>query len=92
MARAGTCGCQTDHSARPSLGQRVYMGLVWGEAIPDEYIIWEMAEQFGWSLEYIQTLPEARWREWLEVKRGKGLVQNSIIGKGSPVKHGKKNR
>ncbi len=63
------------------------MGLVWGQDMPDEYMVWEMAEQFGWSLEYILNLPEARWREWLAVRQGKSMARGSIIGKGSP-KHG----
>lgn len=67
------------------------MGLVWGEPMPDEYMVWEMAEQFGWSIEYILNLPEARWREWLEVRRGKGMARSSIIGKGGGG-NGAKNR
>jgi hypothetical protein len=84
MAKFGTGVHRKDHRARPSLSQRVYMGLVWGEPIPDEYVVWEMAGEFGWSLEYITNLPEARWREWFEVKAGKGMARNSIVGKGAP--------
>ncbi len=67
------------------------MGLVWGEDMPDEYMLWEMAEQFGWSLEYIQNLPEARWREWPNMRQGKAMARGSIIGKGS-APNGKKSR
>ena len=54
---------------------------MWGEEIPDEFIIWRMAETFGWSIEYILSLPEARWREWMQVQEGRNMAQNSIIGK-----------
>ena len=58
------------------------MAAVWGEQVPDELIVWEMAEAFGWPIEYILNLPEARWREWFAVKAGRNMARNSIIGKG----------
>lgn len=63
------------------MSQRVYMGLVWDEPIPDEYVTWQMAERFGWSIEYIEGLPEARWREFFAVEEGKAMARNSIVKK-----------
>lgn len=47
--------------------------------MPDEYLLWEMAETFGWPLDYILGLPEARWREWLAVRDGKNSARASIV-------------
>jgi hypothetical protein len=33
---------------------------------------WQMAEQFGWSLEYIDSLTIADLHEYLQIEHGKG--------------------
>lgn len=50
-----------------------------------EYGIWAMAERFGWTLEYIESLPLARWHELIQVDDGRTKASNSLIGK-APAK------
>ena len=47
--------------------------------MPVEDFEWTLAERFGWTLEYIQALPEARIRQYVEIERGRGMARNSII-------------
>jgi len=35
-------------------------------------LVWDMAEKFGWTLEYIDSLPVARIMEFLQIEDGKG--------------------
>jgi hypothetical protein len=37
------------------------------------------AEKFGWSIEYILSLPETRIREYFEVEKGRNAAKGSII-------------
>jgi hypothetical protein len=34
-------------------------------------IVWEMAEQFNWPLEYVESLPLSRLHEWEQIKDGR---------------------
>ena len=40
-------------------------------------VIWEMAEHFHWSLEYVEALPLSRLHEWTQITdgRGKGIAE-----------------
>ena len=42
-------------------------------------MIWVMAERFGWTLDYILSLPETRIREFYEVEKGRNAAKGSII-------------
>lgn len=61
------------------MSQRVYFGLVHGEGLPNEYIIWQMAERFGWTLEYIDSLPVARWHELIQIDDGRSKAEQSLF-------------
>lgn len=66
---------------RPFLSQRVYFGLVHGEPLPAVYHTWQMAERFSWTLEYVESLPVARWHEFLQIEDGKGKSRTSLFVK-----------
>ena len=53
--------------------------MVFGERAPVQLINWTLAERFGWTLEYIDSLPEARLAEWFAIEDGKAHAQRSII-------------
>jgi hypothetical protein len=57
----------------------VYRALALGEDIPDEVVRWRMAETFGWTLEYIDSLPMAELIEYMSVMDGKSHASTSII-------------
>ena len=40
---------------------------------------WELAERFGWSLEYIDSLPISELHEYLRVQDGIAQAKKSII-------------
>jgi len=48
----------------------VYNALAHNESQPFELIEWKMAEKFGWSLEYIESLPLSRIHEYLQIEDG----------------------
>lgn len=52
---------------------------MFGENPPDELIEWTLAEKFGWTLEYIAELPEARIMEWYAIQDGRAHAGRSII-------------
>ena len=47
-----------------------------------EQIRWKLAEKFGWTLEYIDSLPVATLHEYLQVQDGLMHYENSIIKPG----------
>ena len=51
---------------------------MYGEPAPIEMTIWRMAEVFGWTLEYIDSLPLAKLHEWAAIN--KGLVSSGKAG------------
>ena len=71
---------QGERTARkPYLSQRVYLSLAIGEDMPLEYLRWKLAEQFGWSLEYIDQLSIQTIHEYLQVEDGKMRASHSIL-------------
>jgi hypothetical protein len=46
------------------------MGAVWGAGVPADVITWQLVEQTGWTLEYIDSLPLARVHQWLSIQDG----------------------
>lgn len=38
------------------LAEAVFLSLAFGKPVPFEVIRWELAERFGWTLEYIDSL------------------------------------
>lgn len=53
------------------MSKRVYLHLKRGEPAPYELIVWEMAKEFGWTLEYIGSLPLARLHEYQQIIDGR---------------------
>jgi hypothetical protein len=60
----------------------VYLHLKFGKGAPMELIVWAMAEKFGWTLDYIDSIPLARLHEWLQVEEGKAKAMPQPKGKG----------
>jgi hypothetical protein len=48
---------------------------------PIEVIRWKLAEKFGWTLEYIDSLPVAILHEYLQIQDGKTHASGSILRK-----------
>lgn len=46
------------------------MAARWGEGKPFEMLVWELAEKFGWTLEYVESLPMAKIHEYLQIQDG----------------------
>lgn len=57
----------------------MYIGLITHTPMPYEYQVWSMAERFGWSLEYIESLPLSRWHELIQIDDGRGHAERSIV-------------
>ena len=57
------------------------MALAYGDAQPFELIEWTMAEKFGWTLEYINSLPLSKLCEFIQVEDGKTKAMNSITNR-----------
>jgi hypothetical protein len=52
----------------------VYEALVYHDAgalAPQELITWDLAERFGWTLDYIEDLSMARLHEWAQIVAGR---------------------
>ena len=60
------------------LSQRVYFGAL-DDKKPVEVIRWELAEKFGWTLEYIDSLAVANLHEYLQIQDGLAHVKDSIL-------------
>ena len=48
----------------------MYLHLVMGEPAPLEYTVWQLAERFGWTLEYVESLPLGRLAEFYQIQDG----------------------
>jgi hypothetical protein len=59
----------------------VYRALAVGEEMPDEVIRWELAERFGWTLDYIDSLTLHDFLEYVTIQDGKGHASKSIFKK-----------
>ena len=46
------------------------------------YTVWEMARDFGWSLEYVENLPVGRLHEWLQIQDAKAAASGSLFNRG----------
>jgi len=44
--------------------------------------VWMLAKKFGWTLEYIESLPLARWHEFEAVKDGYQKAAADLRGRG----------
>jgi len=42
-----------------------------GHARPWRLNRWELAEKFGWTLDYIDSLPLAEWHEYVMIMMGR---------------------
>jgi hypothetical protein len=58
----------------------VYLALVVpGAPAPLEMLEWDLAEKFGWTLEYIENLSLARLYEYLQIQDGRAHARNSQV-------------
>lgn len=57
------------------MSQQVYMALVHGAPLPFEYTRWQLAEKYGWTLEYIDRLSVDTLHEWYQVMDGIGKAR-----------------
>jgi hypothetical protein len=39
-----------------------------------------MAERFGWTLEYIESMPVSRLHQYLRIEDGKAMARKSLNG------------
>jgi hypothetical protein len=51
------------------------MALRHGAPVPFEYTRWQMAERYGWTLEYIDGMSVDTLHEWYQVEDGKGKAR-----------------
>jgi len=56
---------------RKKLARRVYLHLKGGEPAPSELVIWTIAERFGWTLDYVESLPLGRLCEYYQIADGR---------------------
>lgn len=47
------------------------MALKWRKPAPLELAIWDMAEKFGWTLAYIESLTMEQFDEYQQVRDGR---------------------
>ena len=45
--------------------------MKYGEDAPFELVRWQMAERFGWTLEYIDSLPIGEVHQMMQVDHGR---------------------
>ena len=55
------------------------MAATGDESEPIEALRWRVAERFGWTLDYIDSLSVADLHEYLQIQDGLGHAQKSII-------------
>jgi len=46
--------------------------------MPWELVIWNLVDETGWTLDYIDSLPLSRLHEWLQVKDGREKAGEQI--------------
>lgn len=49
--------------------------------MPIEKLRWDLAERFGWTLEYIDALSMEELHEYLQVQDGLGKASTSLLNK-----------
>ena len=47
--------------------------------MPTELIRWSIAEKFGWTLEYVDSLAMADLHEFMQIQDGRAHASKSII-------------
>jgi hypothetical protein len=52
-----------------------------GEAFPDEAMRWHLAEKFGWTLDYIDSLSLQDLIQYESICDGKAHAQDSLLKK-----------
>jgi hypothetical protein len=58
----------------------VYLALAWGgeaNPVPQELFRWQLAERFGWTLEYIDNLSVGDMHELIQVDDGRRKAEAS---------------
>jgi hypothetical protein len=53
----------------------VYLAIKHGAPAPLELTIWTLAERFGWTLDYIESLPLARLHEFYQIEDGRAKAR-----------------
>jgi len=51
------------------------MAFKWGGDAPLEVIRWQMAERFGWTLEYVDALNLKDLHEYLQIEDGRAKAR-----------------
>jgi hypothetical protein len=51
--------------------------------LPLEWWQWEMARKFGWTLEYIESLPLGRLHQYWQIQDGEGKAQAQLSKTGN---------
>jgi hypothetical protein len=57
----------------------VYLTIVTGAPAPLELLEWDLAERFGWTLDYIGILPMSRLHQFLQIEDGRGHARSSTV-------------
>jgi cystathionine beta-lyase family protein involved in aluminum resistance len=55
----------------------VYKSIVFGAPAPSSLLYWNMAERFGWTLEYVKGLPVSTLHEFIGIEDGKAMARKS---------------
>ena len=50
---------------------------------PQEMLVWQLAEKFGWTLDYIEGLPLSRLHEWIQITDAQAKARHWIGTKDS---------
>jgi hypothetical protein len=65
------------------------MHLKFSEAPPWELLRWTLAENYGWTLEYIDALSVATIHQWIQIEDGKAKAFAPIGGGGHRARKGR---
>jgi hypothetical protein len=57
------------------------MGLIGGDKIPWAYYRWEIAREFGWTLDYVDALTLGNLQEYFQVRDGIAKARGSLLNK-----------
>jgi len=49
--------------------------LRFGAPAPFELSVWDMAEKFGWTLEYIESLSMSKFHEYYQIRDAKAKAR-----------------
>ncbi len=59
----------------PKLSKRVYMSLTVGAPAPKELLEWQLAERFGWTLNYIRSLTMQDLQNLFQIDDGRNKAR-----------------